>query len=98
MKKKTPCINHSLSLSLLIPLIIGMVAKARSLASWDRARKERNKEAIRKMLDPARVFSNRVDTVEQPRNAVWDIFGRGVDFVLGRSGDVAEEAEELSVW
>ena len=50
------------------------------------------------MLNPGRVFSNRVDTVEQPRNAVWDIFGRGVDFVLGRSGDVAEEAEELSVW
>merc|ERR1712088_38352 len=76
----------------------GMVAKARSLSSWDRARKERNKEAIRKMLDPGRVFSNRADTVEQPRNAAWDIFGRGIDFVLGRSGDVTEEAEELSVW
>ena len=80
--------------------MIGMVAKARSLSSWDRERKERNKEAIRKMLDPGRVFSNRVDTVEQPRsgNAAWDVFGRGIDFVLGRSGDVAEEAEELSVW
>ena len=77
-----------------------MVAKARSLSSWDRARKERNKEAIRKMLDPGRVFSNRADTIEQPRseNPAWDIFGRGVDFVLGRSGDVAEETEELSVW
>ena len=77
-----------------------MVAKARSLSSWDRARKERNKEAIRKMLDPGRVFSNRADIIEQPRseNPAWDIFGRGVDFVLGRSGDVAEETEELSVW
>ena len=84
----------------LMPRIVGMVAKARSLSSWDRARKERNKEAIRKMLDPGRVFSNRADTIEQPRseNPAWDIFGRGVDFVLGRSGDVAEEAEELSVW
>lgn len=83
-----------------MPRIVGMVAKARSLSSWDRARKERNKEAIRKMLDPGRVFSNRADTIEQPRseNPAWDIFGRGVDFVLGRSGDVAEETEELSVW
>ena len=83
-----------------MPRIVGMVAKARSLSSWDRARKERNKEAIRKMLDPGRVFSDRADTIEQPRseNPAWDIFGRGVDFVLGRSGDVAEETEELSVW
>ena len=83
-----------------MPRIVGMVAKARSLSSWDRARKERNKEAIRKMLDPGRVFSNRADIIEQPRseNPAWDIFGRGVDFVLGRSGDVAEETEELSVW
>ena len=79
---------------------IGMVAKARSLSSWDRARKERNKAAIQKMLDPGRVFSNRIDTIEQPRsgNAAWDFFGRGIDFVLGRNGDVAEEAEELPVW
>ena len=77
-----------------------MVAKARSLSSWDRARKERNKDTIRKMLDPGRVFSNRIDTIEEPRsgNAAWDIFGRGIDFVLGRSGDAAEEAEELAVW
>ena len=77
-----------------------MVAKARSLSSWDRARKERNKAAIQKMLDPGRVFSKRIDTIEQPRggNAAWDFFGRGIDFVLGRNGDVAEEAEELPVW
>ena len=52
------------------------------------------------MLDPGRVFSNRIDTIEEPRsgNAAWDIFGRGIDFVLGRSGDAAEEAEELAVW
>ena len=77
-----------------------MVAKARSLSSWDRARKERNKAAIQKILDPGRVFSNRIDTIEEPRsgNAAWDIFGRGIDFVLGRSGEVAEETEELPVW
>ena len=79
---------------------IGMVAKARSLSSWDRARKERNKAAIQKMLDPGRVFSNRIDTIEQPRsgNAPWDFFGRGIDFVLGRNRVAAEEAEELPVW
>lgn len=78
----------------------GMVAKARSLSNWDRARKERNKEAIRRMIDPERVFSNRVDTVEEPRgeNAAWDFFGKAVDFVLGRSGEEAEEAQELPVW
>ena len=77
-----------------------MVAKARSLSNWDRARKERNKEAIRRMIDPERVFSNRVDTVEETKgeNAAWDIFGKGVDFVLGRSGEEAEEAQELPVW
>ena len=76
-----------------------MVAKARSLSSWDRARKERNKDAIRKMLDPGRVFSNRIDTIEEPQNenAAWDLFGMGIDFLLGRSGDAAE-AEELPVW
>ena len=96
-----------------MPLIKGMVAKARSLSKWNRARKERNKEAIRKMLDPERVFSNRIDSIEQPSisnridsieqprrgNPAWDIFGRGIDFVLGRSGEVAdEETEELPVW
>ena len=81
-------------------LFLGMVAKARSLSSWDRARKERNKDAIRKMLDPGRVFSNRIDTIEEPQNenAAWDLFGMGIDFFLGRSGDAAEEAEELPVW
>ena len=52
------------------------------------------------MIDPERVFSNRVDTVEETKgeNAAWDFFGKGVDFVLGRSGEEAEEAQELPVW
>ena len=52
------------------------------------------------MIDPERVFSNRVDTAEEPKgeSAAWDIFGKGVDFVLGRSGEEAEEAQELPVW
>merc|ERR1712223_851998 len=77
----------------------GMVAKARSLSKWNRARKERNKEAIRKMLDPERVFSNRIDTVEEEERAgggVWDILGKGIDSFLGRNREA--EDEELPVW
>ena len=61
--------------------------------------KEKNKEAIRRMFDPERVFSNRIDTVEEEARAgggVWDILGRGIDFFLGRNGEADDE--ELPVW
>ena len=84
---------------MMIALNLGMVAKARSLSSWNRARKEKNKEAIRRMFDPERVFSNRIDTVEEEARAggsVWDILGKGIDSFLGRNGEAKDE--ELPVW
>ena len=84
---------------MMIASNIGMVAKARSLSSWNKARKEKNKEAIRRMFDPERVFSNRIDTVEEEaRDAggVWDFLGKGIESLLGTNGEADDE--ELPVW
>ena len=93
------CFTVNVNDCMMISSNTGMVAKARSLSSWNRARKEKNKEAIRRMFDPERVFSNRIDTVEEEARAgggVWDILGKGIDSFLGRNGEA--EDEELPVW
>ena len=91
------CFTVNVNDCMMIASNLGMVAKARSLSSWNRARKEKNKEAIRRMFDPERVFSNRIDTVEEEERAgggVWDFLG--IDSFLGRNGEA--EDEELPVW
>ena len=93
------CFTVNVNDCMMIASNLGMVAKARSLSSWNRARKEKNKEAIRRMFDPERVFSNRIDTVEEEARAgggVWGFLGKGIDSFLGRNGEA--EDEELPVW
>ena len=51
------------------------------------------------MFDPERVFSNRIDTVEEEARAgggVWGFLGKGIDSLLGRNGEVDDE--ELPFW